>query len=492
MAKSLQDQSISAFFWVILDRAGGSVMNFIMTVILARLLSPADFGLVAMVMIFFEISSGFVDSGFYVSLIREPEVSEEDKSTTFIFNFFSALTLYTALFFAAPAIARFFDQPILVWIVRVMGLNLIIGSFDIIQRAQLTRAIDFKTQTKVRFLAVGIAGAVAVVMAYQGFGAWSLVAKFGIMALVNTGALWVVNPWRPSMVFSRASFRRLFGFGYKILLGGLIDRFYQQAYKGVIGKFFSAATLGFYSQASYFSNLIIHNLFWALAKITYPVLAKLQDEKEKLKRNYRKIIKLSSFVILPAVVLLTVLAQPVVVWFIGEKWLPAVPFLKLLCIAGMTYHFNAINLNMLLVLGRADIGLKLEIIKKIFVTIAIIIGIQYGIYGLVIGQVISAYIELFINSYYSNKFLGYAFLHQIKDVIDSLKYSLVAGGFAFVVSTFLDLPLLLTLLVGGIGGGACYLALHFAFHSDEMKLIQHTIVPSAIRLLGRKGSAPSA
>jgi teichuronic acid exporter len=487
MTKSLQDKSIAAFIWVILDKGGGGGVNFIITILLARLLLPEDFGLLAMVVVFFELCSGFVDSGFYVSLIREPEISEADKSTTFFFNLSAAIAIYVALFMAAPAIASFFNQPQLRWIIRIMGLNLLIGSFDIIQRAQLTREIDFKTQAQVRLLAVTISGGVAVTMAYQGFGVWSLVAQFGLAALINTSTLWIVSPWRPKLQFSRASFRRLFGFGYKVLLAGLLDRLYQQVYKLVIGKFFSAATLGFYTQASYFSNLVINSLFMALGKITYPVLAKLQEEQEKLKRGYRQLLKLSSFIILPSLVLLGVLAKPAILTLVGEKWLPSVPFLQLLCLAGLTYHFNAINLNMLLVLGRSDIGLKLEIIKKACVTAAIIIGIQYGIYGLVIGQVASAYVELFINSYYSKKFLGYAFAEQLKDAASSLKYSLAAGALAFMLGIYLGLPSLPALLAGGTSGWAGYLALHYYSRSEEMEFIRRTIIPRAAKWIANRG-----
>ena len=428
MAETLKEKTIAAFFWVILDKAGGGVVNFLITIALARLLSPGDFGLVAMVMVFFEISSVFVGSGFYVALIREQNLSAEDKSTTFIFNLVMAAILYVALFFAAPGIAAFFSQPVLIWVVRIMGVNLIISSFDLIQRAQLTQRIDFKTQTKARLLAVLVSGIVAIVMALYGWGVWSLVVKFGLQSLINTAALWVASPWRPSWQFSWPSFWRLFGFGYKVLIAGLLDKFFQQAYQIIIGRFFSAATLGFYAQASYFSQLVIGNLFMTVEKIAYPVLAALQDDRAKLKAGYRKIIKMSSFALIPAMILTGILAEPMVLSLVGEKWLPSVPFLQLLCIAGGVYHFNAINLNMLLVLGRSDIGLKLEVIKKLLVSAAIIVGFQFGVYGLVIGQVITAYLILSINTYYSRKFLDYSFFEQIRDVLSSIGFSIVAGG----------------------------------------------------------------
>lgn len=296
MSKSLTEQSFSAVIWVVADKIGGSSLNFIVTIILARLLTPEDFGLVAMVMVFFAVSSAFVESGFSSALIREKSISEVDKSTTFVFNLVMSVLLYIVLFLAAPRIAAFFNQEELLWIVRVMGLNLIINAFAIIQRATLTQQINFKTQTKVRLLAVIISGGAGIALALKGYGVWSLVAKIGLMGLFNTLFLWIANPWKLSLHFDPAAFRRLFNFGYKILLAGLLDRIYQQIYNLLIGRFFSAATLGYYNQAYTFSNMTINTVFRSVERIIYPVLAKLKDHQGKLRDGYRKIIKLSSFI----------------------------------------------------------------------------------------------------------------------------------------------------------------------------------------------------
>ena len=485
MAGSLKDRSIAAFLWVLIDKVGGSTVNFIVTIILARLLTPADFGLVAMVLIFFELSSSFVESGFSTALIREKTISEIDKSTTFIFNLVVSTILYGLLYFSAPAIAAFFEQDMLIWIVRVMGLNLIINSFAIIQRATLTQKIDFKTQTKVRFLAVVISGAVGIGLAFYDYGVWALVAKMGVMAALNTLFLWIVNPWKPSWAFSTESFKRLFGFGSKILAAGLINKFFLQIYNLLIGKFFAAATLGFYTQANNFVNMIKSNLFQTIQKVSYPILAKLQDDLGRLKEGYRKFIKLSSFVIFPSMVGLGVLAEPVLVTLVGEKWLESVPFLQLLCLSGATYHFHAINLNMLLVLGRSDLGLKLEVYKKIIITIAIVIGIRYGIYGLVIGQVISAYIALFINTYYSDKMLHYSLYEQILDVLPSIIISILMGGLIYFFMSYTFLPDIVTLLVGIPIGGLFYIGGHFLAKSEEVAILKRTIIPKTLQLIGK-------
>ncbi len=369
-----------------------------------------------------------------------------------------------------------------------MGFNLIIYAISIIQRAHLTQQIDFKKQTKVRFVAVVISGTVAIFFALGGLGVWSLIIKILLMAFIDTARLWIVRPWRPRLTLYRSSFKKLFGFGYKILLSSLLDKFYQQIYKLLIGKYFSSATLGFYTQAANFSNILINTLFRTLEKVTYPVLAKLQDSKTRLKSGYRKVIKMSSFVIIPSMILLGVLAKPLILLLIGEKWLPAVPFLQLLCLSGLTYHFSQINLNMLLVLGRSDLGLKLELIKKFMITLAIIIGIQFGIYGLVIGEVIASYVNLVINAYYSKVFLHYSLMEQMKDVFFTITFSLACGLLIYVIITALNIPAYLQIGLSCLSGGALYLGLHILFKTEEMQTLQKVIIPKTLTLINRHPS----
>ncbi len=485
MSKSLSERSLSAIVWVLLDKLGGSVMNFVVTIILARLLSPEDFGVVAMVMVFFEFSSIFVESGFSTALIREKTISEADKSTTFIFNLIASFIMYGVLFVSAPAIAAFFAQPLLVWIVRIMGLSLIINALSIVQRTILIQQIDFKAMTIVRFIAVAVSGGAAVILAYSGWGVWSLVVRFGLMDLLSTIFLWFLNRWSPSFQFSKASFHKLFGFGSKILAAAMLDKFYLHIYKLLIGKFFAAATLGFYTQANNFTNMVINTLFRTVQNVTYPVLSKLQDDQEKLKAGYRKILKLSSFIIIPAMVVLGVLAKPIIVTLVGEKWLPSVPMLQLLCLSGLTYHFSSINLNMLLVLGRSDLSLKLEVIKKVNITLAIVIGLQFGIYGLIIGEVITAYVNLFINAYYSRKFLNYALNDQFVDVLPTMAFSALIGGLLFFLKDYPIFPGIgYIILISAIGGGI-YLALHLLAKTEEMQLLRHMIIPKTLKLITR-------
>ena len=277
----------------------------------------------------------------------------------------------------------------------------------------------------------------------------------------------------------------MFGFGSKILSAALLDKFFVHIYKVVIGKFFSAAALGFYTQASVFTSMVINTLFITIQRVTYPVLSKLQDDLEKLKDGYRKVLKLSSFVLFPAMTLLGVLAEPIIVLLVGEKWLPSVPFLQLLCLSGATYHLTSVNLNMLLVLGRSDLSLKLEIIKKVNIGIAILIGLPFGIFGLVIGEVIATYINMLINVYYSKKLLNYSLTEQFRDILPTLLISALMGALVFFIRTLPYEYELLPIVLGLIFGGLAYLGLHLLAKTDEMNMIRKLIIPKTLQLIAK-------
>lgn len=483
---SLMDRSISGMLWVTLDKLGGSSVNFLITVLLARLLFPEDFGLVAMVMVFFELSAVFVESGFSTALIRERTITEADRSTTFIFNMAAAILLYALLFLCAPLIATFYEVPALAMIVRVLGLNLIVDALSIVQSSTFIQRVDFRSQALARFGAVVVSGLVGVGLALQGQGLWALVARVLLNGTVLAILLWRLHPWTPSLRFDRATFRRLFGFGSRILLAGLLDKFFSQAYKLVIGKLYSAAVLGFYTQAGTFVNMAVNTLFRPIQTVSYPVLAKVQDDRARLKSGYRTILRLSSFIMFPSLVLLAVLAEPVVHVLLGAKWLPVVPYLRLLCIAGCTVHISSVNLNMLLVLNRPDLSLRLEVIKKVNIAIAILIGSRYGIAGLITGEVVVTFANLFINAYYSTALLGYKPAEQVGDILPALLLSLGAGAMAFFVRAALPFEGASGLVVSVLAGTATYALSHVIARTREWRLLKDAILPRALELIGAR------
>jgi O-antigen/teichoic acid export membrane protein len=485
MAKSLTEKSLSGMAWVLADKFGSTLINFVVNIILARLLTEEDFGIIAMVFVFFEISTTLVYSGLPIALIREKDISEEDKSTTFLFNLAAALLMYAVLFASAPLIASFFDQDILEPIVRVMSVNLILASFSIIQRTLLERELHFKTQTKTRLAAILISGIVGVVMAFAGFGVWSLVTKFVLMSFLDTLFLWIISDWRPRLIFSMPSFRRLFGFGSKILATSFLDRSFAHLSKVVIGRFFSMAALGSYHWANTFSNMVVTSLFQTIQRVSYPLLSKLNTDKDALKKGYRQVLRISSFVMVPSMIGMAALAEPLIIATIGPKWTSAVPFLELLCIAGVAFHLNAINLNMLLVLGRSDLGLALEIYKKIGIALAIAIGVQFGIIGLVIGEVISAYVALLINTAYSKRLLNYSLIEQLGDVKATAIIAVIMGGAVYGVDHLIDAPAFLRVGIGMVVGAGVYFGLHIVSRSSEMELLQNIVVPK-LRKIFRK------
>lgn len=455
---SLAQKAFSGILWTAAERFGLQLIQFVVVIVLARLLTPADFGLVAMLMVIFAVSSVLVNGGFTAALIREPEITEEDKSTAFWMNLIAAVVIYGIIWIAAPAVASFFEQPRLVGLTRFMALNLIFLSLTLVQSAELTHRLDFKRLGLTSIAASGVTGAVAVTLAYFGVGVWALAAKYVLASACSSVFLYLVNPWYPKQWISRKSLKKLFGFGSKLAASGLLDQVYQNIYKVVIGKFFAATTLGFYTQAQNFQNMASQSLVGMLQKVTYPVLAKANDDPERLKRGYRKMIQVSSYVIFPAMIGMALTAEPLVLTLVGEKWLQTVPFLQILCVSGALYHLHSINLNILKVVGRTDLFLKLEVIKKVNITIAIIVGLQFGIWGLLIGQVISSYVALFVNMYYTKDFINYSIPEQIRDIIKILLLSIPMGFSTWLVG---NLPIgasLIRLVLTALAGIIVYAA----------------------------------
>lgn len=448
---SLKTQASEGFLWVAIEKFGQQILQTLFFIILARLLSPEDFGLVAMIMILFALAQTVVDSGMGQALIRKEKITNQDRSTVFWFNLIISFVLYGFIYIGAPYIAGFYNRPELVDLSRVMGLAIIFFGIAIIQRSEMTQQLEFKKQAYAQIPAIIVAGTVSIIMAYNGYGVWALATQYLLVAFCSSLILWVLQPSIIKFQFSNESFKELFGFGYKLLISGFINTIYQHIYKLVIGKYFVASTLGYYTQAKKMQDLASKNLIAVIQKVTYPLLAKTGQEPERLKRGYRQVIQLSSFLIFPGMLLLIILAEPIVIFVLGQQWAPAIPFLQIVCISGILYHLHAVNLNILMVLGRSDLFLKLEIIKKVNTTIAIFIGLQFGIYGLLIGQVISSYIALFINTYYTAKFLEYRILEQVQDVFKILVLSfpmaLIVGTLNFFspVQSFLFLILYLGL-----------------------------------------------
>lgn len=449
---SLKIKTISGLLWSFIDHFAQLGLTFFIGVILARLLTPSEFGLIGMVMIFVGLSQSLVDSGFTQALIRKKNCTQADYSTVFYFNLLMGSVLYLLLFFCAPSISLFFEEPKLTLIVRVISFGILINAFSIVQRAILTKELNFKLQTKLSIISTLISSIIALVMAYNEYGVWSLVYKSLLGFLFTSLFLWIWNKWKPSLVFSLNSFKEMFSFGYKLMLSGLIDGLYRNVYLIVIGKYFSAADLGFYTRAEQFNNLPSQNITGVIQRVSYPVLTKIQDDLPRLKSTFQKIIKSTMLLTFTSMIILAATAKPLILTLIGEKWMPSVIYLQLLSFIGMQIPLHAINLNMLQVIGRSDLFLKLEIVKKILAIPVILVGIAFGIKIMIVAMIIHATICFFLNSYYSGKKINYSCWEQLKDIFPSFVLALFIGGTLNLIGITLILPnyqiLIIQLCVG--------------------------------------------
>ena len=457
--QTLKQATTKGLFWSSVERFSNQGVSFVFSIILARILAPSDFGIVAMIGIFFAVAQSFVDSGFSNALVRKTDRREEDLSTCFYFNIGVGIVAYTVLFLIAPFIADFYNQPILSPIIRITGLGVVLNSLCVVQQALFTIRIDFKSQAKVTLSATIISGIVGVVLAYQGYGVWALVWQGVVMSLVRMGLLWLMSKWRPKTGFSKDSFHYLFGYGSKLLASGLLDTIYNNIYPIVIGKFYSPSQLGNYSRALSFAQLPSSNITSILQRVTFPVLSSIQDDLPRLQTNYRRLLKLSAFIVFPLMMGLAAVAFPLIRVVLTPKWEGCSLYLQIICFALIWYPIHAINLNLLQVKGRSDLFLRLEIIKKIVGVCIMCITIPLGITAMCIGMVVSSLISLFINTHYTGKLIYVGYIKQMRDLLPIFINSLIMGGIVYLCIQISDndiVQLSLGIVVGLISyiGGA--------------------------------------
>jgi len=393
----------NGFLWSAIDNLGTQAIALVISLTLANILGPNIFGLVAMLTIFMAISNVFVNSGFNSALIRKTDRNETDFATTFYFSLAVSIVCYVLLFFCAPYIAQFYQQPELTQLTKAIGLTIIINTFATIQRVKLTVNLDFKTQTKCNLIALTVSGTLALILAYLGYGVWTLVAQQLTLALVNVLMLNLLAPWWPKQKFSNKSFWELFGFGSKLLLSGLIAAIYNNIYGLIIGKQFNSIQLGLFNQANNLSKLPATTLTGIIQKVTYPILSSMQHDIKKLEATYLVTLQFSAFIIFPLMFGLCIIAKPLVDVLLGPEWQDTAEFVSIITMALVLYPIHAINLNMLQVKGRSDLFLKLEVIKKINLTIMLLITVPIGIKAMCFGMVVTSYLALFINTYYTGK-----------------------------------------------------------------------------------------
>ena len=460
--------------WSAIERFSVQFVQLIIQILIARILSPDDFGIIGMIAIFIAIAQSFIDSGFSNALIRKRDRTDIDNSTVFYFNIVVGAVFYLLLYLCAPAIAKFYNTPILVPVTRIVGLGVIFNSLAVVQRANLTAKVDFKTQAKASLISVIISGGCGLFLAYKGFGVWSLVAQTLLNGGCNTIFLWIFAKWYPKWVFSWKSFREMFSFGSKLLLSGLMDTLYKNIYTIVIGKFYSAGDLGYFTKANQLASFPSSNITGILQRVTYPLLCENQGNMEVLRTRYRTFLRLSAYVVFPLMVGLAVLAEPFIETLLTDKWIAAVPLLQLLCLSMMWYPIHAINLNLLQVQGRSDLFLRLEVVKKIVGISILCITIPMGVVWMCVGKIVVTIIALIINTHYTGKLIGLGFLKQMRDLLPSLVYSFLMGAAVMLITMVVDNNLL-QIIIGIAVGVVVYFVMSKITRSEEYNTLMSLV-----------------
>lgn len=474
---SLKDKTISGIFWSLLQGVGGKGITFVVMIILARLLTPEIFGLIGMLMIFIQVSQALVVAGFNQALIQKKDTDEEDYSSVFWINLGMSLLLYAIIFFCAPLIANFYDQPILTELARVLSLVFVINAFSYVQEARLSKEMRFKTLTIVSIPSTVIGGGVAVVMAVMGYGVWSIVALQLVTRFAYAVQIWFYAKWKPLFTYNAVKVKQLFSFGSKLMIAAVINTIYNNIYLVIIGKFFPLSAVGYYQNADNLVKVPSSTISGALSKVVFPVFSSIQDEDDRLKIGYKKIIQQVLFLLTPAFVLAAVLAEPLFRFVFTEKWLPAVPYFQILCVVGILYPLNLYNINIINVKGRSDLTLKLGIIKKIILTIGIVIAIPYGIWALLIFQAVNSVLVYFINSFFSGRFIAYPVKEQLKDILPILILNISVGVFVYFLNKGLSGFSDIVQLIAGFLSGAIFIYLLASlFKMDALKDFKNIIV----------------
>lgn len=425
---SLKNQAVAGIKWTLIQQLSVQVINFTVQIILARLLMPEMFGLIAMVVILISIGQSLMDGGMTSSLIRTKNPDQLDYSTVFITNIIMSLFIYGVVFIIAPYIALFYKQEILIDIIRIFALTFVIRALVAVHLAKLTKEMNFKLQMKLQIPSTILASIVGITMAYKGYGVWSLVWLNLVQAISFTIQTLVFMKWRPSLIFNFERFKYHFNFGYKLTLASLIDVIFNDAYRIVIGKFYSPASVGFFHQAETLRLFPVQQISSVVSKVTYPLFAKINDD-ESLKFAYKITMKLVLALVIPLMLALILIAEEGFRFLFGEKWLPAVPYFQILALASIVRPVSAYNLNILKVKGRSDIFLRLEIIKKTIGIILLLIGLNFQVMGLVVSLTVFSYFSFIVNMYFSGNLISYSIVEQIKDTLNLY----IIGGVVFLL-----------------------------------------------------------
>lgn len=475
---SLKNKAFKGFAWNSLESIMVKGVSFILSILVARLVSPEAYGLIGMLTIFFSLSTLFIEGGFSKALVQRKNCNQTDFSTVFYFNLFVSILIYILLFFSAPFIASFYNTPELVLLTRIMGFQFILAAFIVVQKAKLLIDINFKTQAKINVLAILVSGAVGLYMAYNGYGVWALVGQNLSLALATTVLMWINGKWRPTWEFSVPAFREMFGYGSNILAAGLYSTILTNIYTIVIGKWYQSKALGYYTRANTLAEMSSGTLNVIITNVTFPLLTAIQHDRAKLISVYSKMLSMTAFIIFPSMTLFAITAEPFIRLFLTDKWLPATTLLQWLCLARMFAPISSLNLNLLNAVGRSELFLKTDLSKLPVIVIGMIITLPMGTQAVVIGSFIITVISYFINAFPSGFLFGYGPFKQLRDCYKILFSTLIMAGCTYPVTHFFESPLLQLILATTVAlisylGSAIILRIK---EVDELKYAMHKVV----------------
>lgn len=467
---SLRQQAFKGIMWNLTDNLAVQVIQFVTSIYMARILSPSDYGLMGMLLIFTALSDAIMNGGFSTALIRKIDRTDTDAATAFYFNIVVGLMLYGGLFLLAPSIAAFYKIPLLQDLIKVAAIPFVVNAFFLVQRTYLTIRMDFKTQSKISVVSALAKGGTGIGMAYAGYGVWAIAWSGVAGAVVSCILYWWHSVWKLRLCFSWRSFRELFGFGSKLMLSGVLDVLGNNLFTLIIGKKFAASSLGYYTRAYGYAYLPVGVLSGVLSRVTLPMLSRIQEDDERLAKVYQQMLNLAAFVTFPLMTGLALLARPLIVLMITDKWLPCVEYLQILCFAFMLYPIHALNLNLLQVKGRSDLFLRLEVIKKVLMLALLLIALPFGIRAICISGVIASLLALILNTYYTGKLIKVGFFKQVRGMLP-------IGGYTLVMSICMYITLQMVkglnneLLWGTIVGAISFLVSIFCFQAKEWLFI---------------------
>lgn len=473
---NVKEKTIHGMKWKLTENISIQVLQFAFGIVLARLITPAEYGMVGMVTVLIAISTSLIDAGFSDALIRKKDCTNIDFNTVFLMNISIAAVLYAILYFSSGFISSFYHLKELRVLTKVVSLNLIINSFGVVQNVRLIKNIQFKTMTKISFISSVSSSIVGVGFALMGYGYWSLVIKTFVYNLVRVSLLHYLNHWVPNLSFSMKSMKSMFNFGYKLTISGLITQLYQNIYYIVIGKYFSAATLGFYTRARGYCDMLSKNITSALQSVSYPVLCSINTDPERLKRGYRALIKVSFYISCLLTVMLMGMARELILILIGFKWEQSISYLQIIGFSTMLYPLHAINLNMLKTLNRSDLFLKVEIIKRIMVIPAIVLGVMFGMKILLMLMVVYSIAAYFVNSYYSAKLLNYSSKEQIIDLIPTMILGGVVLFVNYIIGHYIRDMLFLSFGIKAVASMALIILSGVIFKTTEYMEIKNAMI----------------